>query len=493
MRARNLYLAKRGLRWSLSVGIVAVTALMASPGSAQFSSGSTGADGPLMPTVDTEVVLPESGVFNYTTIIIPVGVTVTFKRNTTNTPVVLLVQGDVTIAGTIDLNGKSSPHVGAAGDGNLGDDGIPGVGGPGGFDGGRGGLANGSGGAGLGPGGGGPGNGFGTMSCCPSAASGGGGGGFGATGADNGFGQNEGNTGRGGTSYGSSVLLPLIGGSGGGGGGGAVNFGGSGGGGGGGAILIASSGTVNITGSVFANGGHSGSSSGAGCGDPGGGGSGGGIRIVATTISGDGTISADRGTSGAQCFSHAGAGAVGRIRFESVSFTRTAATTPPFTTGQPGQVFIAGSPTLRISSVAGQPAPDAPTGSADIVLPADTPNPVAVVFTTSGIPVGNTVTLTVTPASGAAISVVSPALTGSIASATATVSVNLPPGPSVLSAITTFTVTAAEGDALSRFARGERVEKITLVAQPGTRGRAILHTVSGKTFEVSMALLAAGP
>ena len=38
---------------------------------AQFSSGSTGADGALNPTVNTEVVLPPSGILNYSTVNIP--------------------------------------------------------------------------------------------------------------------------------------------------------------------------------------------------------------------------------------------------------------------------------------------------------------------------------------------------------------------------------------------------------------------------------------
>src|SRR5207248_1825353 len=114
-------------------------------------------------------------------------------------------------------------------------------------------------------------------------------------------------------------------------------------------------------------------------------------------------------------------------------------------------------------------APASPTGNADIIFPANTPNPVTVAFATTGVPVGNTVTLTVTPPSGATTSVVSPALTGSPASATASVNVNLPAGPSVLFAQTTFTVTASVGEELSRFAQGERVERVTLLASPGTQ------------------------
>ena len=121
---------------------------------AAVSSGSTGADGAFSPTVNTQVTLPASGVLNYTTVNIPSGVTVTFLKNTANTPVTILASGDVTVAGIIDLSGKPGNPTGAAGNGAVGDDGVPGVGGPGGFDGGRGGKAPlGQGGNGLGPGG----------------------------------------------------------------------------------------------------------------------------------------------------------------------------------------------------------------------------------------------------------------------------------------------------------------------------------------------------
>ena len=84
-----------------------------------FTSGSTGADGPFNPTINTAVQLPPSGVLNYTTVNIPTGVTVTFLKNATNTPAVILATSDVTIAGSINFNGKNSPDVGAAGNGNT--------------------------------------------------------------------------------------------------------------------------------------------------------------------------------------------------------------------------------------------------------------------------------------------------------------------------------------------------------------------------------------
>ena len=105
-----------------------------------FDSGSTGLDGDLNPPVSTEVLLPPNGILNYRSVNIRTGVTVTFKRNATNTPVVMLVQGNATIAGRIDVSGSDGVPTGSAADGSLTAEGIPGSGGPGGFDGGRGAL-----------------------------------------------------------------------------------------------------------------------------------------------------------------------------------------------------------------------------------------------------------------------------------------------------------------------------------------------------------------
>ncbi|MGH7534260.1 MAG: hypothetical protein ACREMG_01605, partial [Gemmatimonadales bacterium] len=380
------------------------------PGSAgAFDSGSSGDDGAFSPAVNTEVQVPPDGVFNHTTVNVPTGVTVTYKRNATNTPVTILASGNVTIAGTINVSGGVSPDVGAAGNGNLGDDGQPGLGGPGGFDGGRGGLlgansgTNRRGGNGLGPGAGGGATRRDTLGC------GGGGGGFGAAGAAGIAACSGTQLGAGGSSYGVAGLLPLIGGSGGGGGSAGDNFQGSGGGGGGGAILIASSLTVNVTGSIRANGGNSGGASGTANGGTGGGGSGGAIRIIATTLSGNGAISAPGGSAGSEVNGsrNGGAGAVGRIRLEAENMLRTASTNPVFSFAGPQPVFVAGMPGLRITRVAGVDAPAAPTGSADIVLPETTPNPVTVEFATTNVPVGNTVSLTVTPANAAPVTTLS--------------------------------------------------------------------------------------
>jgi len=450
---------------------------------AVVNSGSTGADGPFAPTVNTQLTLPPDGIFNFTTVNIPVGVTVTFQKNTTNTPVTILATGDVTLAGVIDVSGQAGPDVGAAGDGNVGDDGLPGLGGPGGFNGGQGAAVGRgqTGGTGLGPGGGGPGQ----FQTNQNLICGGGGGGFGTDGLRNiFFGRCPDGAGTAGPSYGVPGLLPLIGGSGGGGGAGGDSFVGGGGGGGGGAILIASSGTVNVTGTINASGGKGASLAGSGSGGAGGGGSGGAIRIVATTISGEGPIMANLGARGLGLGgeNHGGNGGLGRIRFETETITRVAVTTPTFSFSQPQEIFVAGLPGLRITRVAGVDAPLAPTGSADITLPEATPNPVTVEFATNGVPLGNTITLTVTPPSGATTSAISNALVGTVDNATASVSVNLPTGPSTLSAAVSFTVTASIGDAMKNFAKGERVERVVLAAVPGKGSTTTLITASGKEY-----------
>ncbi|MET3930834.1 hypothetical protein ABIE51_002721 [Lysobacter sp. OAE881] len=227
-------------RASLTAALVAT--LFAPTAWAAFDSGSTGADGVFNPTVNTEVELPPSGILNYTTVNIPTGVTVKFKRNAANTPVYILASGDVTIAGTIDLRGDDAKDAGTYGDGAQGDDGIPGAGGAGGFDGGRGGRDDAQqraaiirGGAGLGPGGG-AGGVEGTDGC--NATTGyykhaGIGGAYGSK-VIKVYSSNCSMTTPATEPYGSSLLQPLVGGSGGGGGRGGTNYPGSGGGGGGG-------------------------------------------------------------------------------------------------------------------------------------------------------------------------------------------------------------------------------------------------------------------
>jgi len=454
-------------------GVVVIVGLL--PGSgACFDSGSTGADGDFNPQVNTEVQLPPNGVLNYRSVNIPVGVTVRFKRNATNTPVTMLVAGDVVIAGTINLAGEAGPATGpVAGNSDPTDDGLPGKGGPGGYDGGYGGLPTPpyKGGKGLGPGGGGEGNG----------GSGGGAGHASVGGVNHTFPH-----GSGGIPYGTEQLLPLIGGSGGGGGSSPGYQQGGGGGGGGGAIQIAATGTVMITGSVSAAGGDESPSNHV----YGGAGSGGAIKIVATTISGRGTISAIGGRGTRTSSGGGGSGSAGRIRLEADHFVGVGSSDPAYTFGLPGPVFLTGQPALRFSTIAGIPVPQEPTGSNDLTIPTTTANPVTLALATSGIPPGSVIKVTVIPRFGQAVSLDSPPTAGTVATATTSVSMDIPGGHNVLSAETTYTVIASVGDSLSRFAQGERVEKITLSSTLGKGSQATLHTPSGREFPIEPALLA---
>lgn len=298
-----------------------------------FDFGSDGTFGAIdVPTGTVTLDLPPDGIFNATTINVAFGATLKFNRNALNTPVYLLATGDVFIDGTIDVRGQdgtSSPPVG-------------GQGGPGGFDGGTPGFGDETPpGAGQGPGAG--------LADLFS------------TGGDAGYGLSGGSQADDGPVYGSTLLVPLVGGSGGGGGQGQP---GGGGGGGGGAILIASNTRIDIQfpGVIDADGG-------SGSGD----GSGGAIRLVAPVVAGDGRLRVigDSTTRG-----------VGRIRVDTIdrtalqfSFLQTSVTA----VGTMMFVFPDVVPQLAIIEAAGE------------IVPEGQPEPVLVL-----LPFGSTTSRTVT-------------------------------------------------------------------------------------------------
>jgi hypothetical protein len=139
-------------------------------------------------------------------------------------------------------------------------------------------------------------------------------------------------------------------------------------------------------------------------------------------------------------------------------------------------------PSLTISSVAGIAAPLSPTGIGDITLPLGSPSTAQVMITTTNVPPGSTVQLTVSPERGAPVTTTSSPLTGTQASATATANIDIPIGNSTLLATASYTVTVAMGEALSVYAQGERVERIELSASMGGTSTTRLVTVSGKQF-----------
>jgi len=471
---------------SVLKGLV-VLGLLPAPGLA-FDSGSTGADGDFAPTSDTTVTLPADGILNYNSINIPTGVTVRFARNAANTPVYLLVKGDATIAGAIDVSGGTSADNGTAGDGNLNDDGMPGHGGPGGYDGGAGGYSVGPtaglvtrGGNGQGPGGG-QGNDY--LNSCYGYAVGysAAGGGYATAGGDSVLCGN--NIAKGGQIYGNKEVQPLMGGSGGGGSGGSDSYlRGLGGGGGGGALLLAVTGTLNLSGTLRADGGASGGTGpilGSITGYGGGGGSGGAVRILGTSFHGNGKVQAIGG--GANWAGVAGVGGAGRIRIETDANFFTGSYSPAaILSTQPSAVFLSSPPTLTISKVAGFDVPAPVTAQSEVTVPAATANPVDVVVQASGIPLDTLVSVVLKPEVGAAAAATA-ALNGTLASSAATVQVDLPDGAGILEASTSFVVTVALGQQLATYAGNERVERIRLVAAPGKPQQTTLITVSGKTF-----------
>lgn len=439
-----------------------------------FSSGSTGADGPFAPTCSptpctVTVPLPASGVFNFTTVNIPAGVTVTFARNAGNTPATLLATGDVTIDGALDLSGGAANGP------------LPGRAGPGGFDGGLGGRAgtfllslNGS--PGLGPGGGAGGDAAATGDPFGSPFSGSGGG-FGTVGT--GPFNNQG----GGPTYATHVLFPLIGGSGGGGGAGDASLDGPGGGGGAGAVLVASSGAIILNGSILVNGGEGTASatiptSFSGCG------SGGGVRLVANDISGGdfAALIQVRGLLLGNCFF----GGSGRVRLEAFQFN--ALSIPQqFSRGIPGTIVpAAGFPTLRITAVAGVAAPANPNATflaaPDIALSPTLTNPVTVDLAATHVPVSTAVEVAVVTEGVATRTIVnSTPLGGTLASSTATASVTLPNGISVISATATFATALAGLDAPIMI-EGEEVKWVRVAAPYGGGSTVTYITASGREF-----------
>ena len=367
---------KRGIVFVLAMGLAAT-------GWAQVNSGSTGADGAFNPTETNTVVNMAdhpTGIYNYSAVNIPAYVTVTFLPNPNNTPVVWLVQSNVVINGKVDVSGQNPTNaIGAAG-------------GPGGWMGGSGGNSPI---AGQGPGGGN----IGSVS--------GGNASYATPGQTNGVGIPPGAT------YGNKYVLPLLGGSGG--GGCSLNSPG-GGGGGGGAILIASSSTIQFNGGqLIANG---------GVGNYGGSGSGGAIRLVAATIAGNGYT----GSIG----SYWGAGD-GRIRFDCLQNTLAAGIVGSFTQGSQFIIFPATGQgaALTVTSVGGVAVSAAPTGqlaTPDAVLAAQQGNPVPVVVSCANLPLNTPITVTVKPATGAAVSAIGSNSVGTVAASTATVNIVMPRG-----------------------------------------------------------------
>jgi hypothetical protein len=339
-----------------------------------------------------------NGIWNFSTITIPPGVTVRFKKNSGNTPVRWLATGDVNINGAIDVSGGFGANALPTG--------IPAAGGPGGNDGGRGGIrfdasASFVGQPGQGPGGGAPGT---AQQANP----------------DN---LRDGKDGQHAGVYGNAFLQPLTGGSGGGGGASSNDSNGGNGGGGGGAILIASSRDIILNGAVYADGGNIEWSNAS----YGGRGSGGGILLRADRIGGPGALEAVGGAVN---------NPNGRIRVEAYVRTTTGVGTPPAVVGLPradGELNQGG--TLTIAKVDGVNVAQPPTGNLttpDVVF--TDAGPVSIVVNAAGIPNGTPISLRITTAN----SIIEPA-SQNLANGSVTFNVTVPKGVGTLQATAKYT------------------------------------------------------
>lgn len=381
----------------------------ASPAWAQgFDSGSDGSDGALNfdggGVIDFDAAgldVDGDGVLHLTTINVAAGTTVRLRSSLLGgegRPVVWLAQGAVTISGILDLSGANG----------AGGNETPGAAeaGAGGFSGGR---AQG-------------------MSTPPSGGGGPGGGGpatdtvvGGAAGHR--LAGGEGNSP--GVAYGNRFALPLLGGSGG--GGGWIRPGfltGGGGGGGGGAILIASSTSIEVAGTIIAQGGAAGGNSVPAPGI----GSGGVIRLVAPALSGSGTLDVRGGVTN---FADASSGWI-RLEAFSQGFSGILRPLGATTQASPGLLFPpANAPRIRIVSVDGVAVPASPTASfvtPDVVIDSDTS--VAIAIAAENVPTtpGNAqVLLRVVSEDGTTLNL-APTLSGTLANSTATVTATVPPG-----------------------------------------------------------------
>jgi hypothetical protein len=164
---------------------------------------------------------------------------------------------------------------------------------------------------------------------------------------------------------------------------------------------------------------------------------------MATTLAGTGgSITVTGGAGGAGTYSNGGAGASGRIRLEAYTLSALLTYSIPPSVTQPGSTTVTNNPTLTITSVGGVTAPGSPGGaygSPDVVLANTTTKPVTVTLAATNIPVGTPVTVRVIPQDGDASTVTSTALSGTLASSTATATITLPlDQPAILEAEATF-------------------------------------------------------
>jgi hypothetical protein len=264
----------------------------------------------------------------------------------------------------------------------------------------------------------------------------------------------------------------------------------AGGGGGGGAILVASSGTITISGSILSNGGNGGQATQGG---GGGGGSGGSIFLKADVIAGEGIIQAIGGlggNGGSLSHSYGGYGSDGRVRLESNTKLRQAIADPVETLGPPTSVFVVNMPTVTMTAINGTSVTLPSGGSIDypnIVLGQSTSNPLTMDIAATDVPVGTTVEVLMTPKIGEQSVTTSTALSGTLASSTATASIALPTDTDYF--VFSLSVSFDAGQAslgFPKYVEGEKIERIVVSSEIGSASKVFYITESGRKVPARM-------
>ena len=210
---------------------------------------------------------------------------------------------------------------------------------------------------------------------------------------------------------------------------------------------------------------------------------------MASTLIGTGTI--DTYSYGGSC---------GRVRIDA-AVNNFAGNIPHavYTQGyQPIILPVGQQPTLAITSVAGLPAPANPTGSTatpDVSIAGQVANPMPVVVQCSNLPLNTQITLRISPQTAPEICATALNSTGTLASSTATFSVNMPHGGGLMYAQCVTGVQGYSGtDNGSKYrnlaktgwsATGERFVAMELTAALGKAQKVVYITESGKRFPMS--------
>src|SRR6267154_2788661 len=102
------------IRMNVRVALLAIGVLCsASAALAQVNSGSNGSDGAFNPTTNIVINMADhpDGIYQYTSVNISNGVTITFIPNPNNTPVVWLVQSNCIISGALQVSGQAGTNA----------------------------------------------------------------------------------------------------------------------------------------------------------------------------------------------------------------------------------------------------------------------------------------------------------------------------------------------------------------------------------------------